>query len=108
MIIGKEDWIIKLGPFTRVNTAETRKQSSEGAIRKIMEDSVELMKKAKVLIPELAKDSACASGGDPEVKEEHVKPQVYTYQVYTYQVADKKWFSLATSGSFGIKLTCKG
>jgi len=103
MIIGKEDWIIKLGPFTRVNTGETRKQSSEGAVRKIMEDSVELMKKAKVLIPELAKDSACASGGDPEVKEEHVKPQVYTYQV-----ADKKWFSLATSGSFGIKLTCKG
>jgi len=39
MIIGKEDWIIKLGPFTRVNTGETRKQSSEGAVRKIMEGS---------------------------------------------------------------------
>ena len=103
MITGKDDWIIKLGPFTRVNTAETRKTSSEGAVRKIMEDSVELMKKAKVLIPELAKDSACAGGEEPVVKEEHVKPQVYSYQV-----ADKKWFSIANSGVFGIKLACKG
>lgn len=102
MITGREDWIIKLGPFTRVNTAENRNESREGAMQKIMDDSEKIMERAKVLIPDLMKDASCAEGEEPEIKEEPAKPQIYSYRI-----TEKKWFSIATSGVFGIKLTCK-
>lgn len=99
MIIGDPDWIIKLGPITRTNHASTKKQSEEGVVLQVKEDVKVIMEIARPLIPLLAKGVTCTTG-DPIVKEE-----VPVSEVISYQLPDGKWFSIATSKVFGVKLT---
>lgn len=97
------EWVIKLGPVSRTNTASTREQSVQGALLQIREDSGTLLEQARVLLPLLQKGAVCAGEcGVPEPKEEDGHPQVASYQL-----PDGKWFSLATSGIFGYRLVCK-
>lgn len=97
-----EEWIIKLGHITRTNHAGNRKQAEEGALQQIVEDTKELLEKAKLLIPLLQKGAVCSGDCEPIVEEEPFKSQVVSYQL-----PDGKWFSIATSGFFGVKLVCK-
>lgn len=96
------EWIIKLGLITRTNQAGTRKQAEEGALQQLLEDTKALMEKAKELIPLLQKGAVCSGECEPQVQDELPDPQVVSYQLN-----DGKWFSIATSGAFGMKLVCK-
>ena len=100
MTIGDPDWIIKLGPITRTNHASTKKQAEEGAALQVKEDVKVIMDTAKPLIPLLSKGVIVAGGAEPVVKEEVPVPEVVSYQL-----SDGKWFSIATSKVFGVKLT---
>lgn len=102
MVISGEEWIIKLGPIERTNEAATKEKAEEGALQKIFEDVKKLQELAKPLIPLLKEGAVCPGGGEPVVKEDGPEPQVVSYQLL-----DGKWFSIATSGSFGVKLVCK-
>ena len=99
MTIGDPDWIIKLGPITRTNHAGTKKQAEEGAALQVKEDVKVIMDTAKPLIPLLSKGVTLAGGAEPVVKEEVPVPEVVSYQL-----PDGKWFSIATSKVFGVKL----
>lgn len=97
------EWVIKLGPLSRTNTATTRDQSVQGALQQVREDSRTLLDQAKTLLPLLEKGAVCAGEcGEPEPKEEGINPQVVSYQL-----PDGKWFSVASSGIFGYRLVCK-
>ncbi len=96
------EWIIKLGPISRTNHAGDRAQAEEGALQQVLEDAKEIMEKARPLIPLLQKGAVCAGDCTPEVKEEDPEPQVVSYRL-----PDGKWFSIATSKVFGVKLECK-
>ena len=100
MNIGDPDWIIKLGPITRTNHAGTKKQAEEGAALQVKEDVKVIMDTAKPLIPLLSKGIVLAGGAEPVVKEEVPVPEVISYQL-----PDGKWFAIATSKTFGVKLT---
>ena len=100
MTIGDPDWIIKLGPITRTNHSGTKKQAEEGAALQVKEDVKVIMDTAKPLIPLLSKGVIMAGGAEPVVKEE-----VPVLEVVSYQIPDGKWFAIATSKTFGIKLT---
>ena len=104
MIVDKSgEWIVKLGPISRTNQAVTRKQAEEGAVQQILEDTKALMVKAKELVPLLLKGSLCVGGEcTPEPEEELAAPQVVSYQLN-----DGKFFSIASSGFFGLKLVCQ-
>lgn len=99
MTIGDPDWIIKLGPITRTNHAGTKKQAEEGAVLKVKEDVNVIMETARPLIPLLSKGVTLASGAEPVVKEEVPIPEVLSYEL-----PDGRWFSIATSKVFGVKL----
>ncbi len=96
------EWVMKLGPITRTNQAESREQSQEGAAQKVLQAVQKIMEKAQPLIPLLKEGAVCAGGGEPEAKED--LPEV---QVFSYQLENGKWFSIASSGLFGVKLVCK-
>jgi len=100
MTIGDPDWIIKLGPITRTNHAGTKKQAEEGADLQVKEDVKMIMDTAKPLIPLLSKGVIMAGGAEPVVKEEVPVPEAVSYQL-----PDGKWFAIATSKVFGVKLT---
>ena len=100
MTIGDPDWIIKLGPITRTNHAGTKKQAEEGAALQVKEDVKVIMDTAKPLIPLLSKGVIMAGGVEPVVKEEVPVPEAVSYQL-----PDGKWFAIATSKTFGVKLT---
>ena len=97
-----EDWIIKLGPISRTNQAGTRKLAEEGVTQKIGEAVKEIMEKAKPLILLLQKDAVCAGECEPVVKEDG--PEI---TVVSYQLDKGDWLSIASSGFFGVKLSCK-
>ena len=99
MTIGDPDWIIKLGPITRTNHAGTKKQAEEGATLQVKEDVKVIMEAAKPLIPLLSKGVILAGGAEHVVKEEVPVPEVVSYQL-----PDGKWFAIATSKVFGVKL----
>lgn len=99
MTIGDPDWIIKLGPITRTNHAGTKKQADDGAALQVKEDVKVIMEAAKPLIPLLSKGVILAGGAEPVVKEEVPVPEVVSYQL-----PDGKWFAIATSKVFGVKL----
>lgn len=96
------EWIIKLGPITRTNQAANKEQAEEGVLQKISEDVKKLQELAKSLIPLLKEGAVCSGGGEPTEKEDGPEPQVVSYQLL-----DGKWFSIANSGFFGVKLVCK-
>ncbi len=97
------EWVLKLGPVSRTNTASTREQSVQGALQQIREDTRALLDQAKALLPLLQKGAVCAGEcGEPEPKEEGIDPQIVSYQL-----PDGKWFSVASSGIFGYRLVCK-
>ena len=100
MTIGDPDWIIKLGPITRTNHSGTKKQAEEGAALQVKEDVKVIMDTAKPLIPLLSKGIVLAGGAEPVVKEEVPIPESVSYQL-----PDGKWFAIATSKVFGVKLT---
>lgn len=97
-----EEWAIKLGPISRTNQASSRKQAEEGAIGQVKEGVKEIMEAAKPLIPLLLKGAMCAGECEPVAKED--APEV---TVTSYKLDDGKWFTVATSGFFGVKLSCK-
>ena len=97
-----EEWIIKLGPISRTNQAGSRAQAEEGASQKVDEDAKAIMEKARELVPLFLKGAVCAGDCTPQVKED--MPEL---TVVSYQLDDGKWFSIASSGFFGMKLTCK-
>ena len=99
MTIGDTDWIIKLGPITRTNHAGTKKQAEDGAVLQVKEDVKVIMDTARPLIPLLSKGVILVGGAEPVVKEELPVPEVVSYQL-----PDGKWFSIATSKVFGVKL----
>jgi len=98
MVIGDADWIIKLGPITRTNHAGTKKQAEDGAVLQVKEDVKVIMDTAKPLIP-LLKKGVVFDSGEPVVKEEVPVPDVVSYQL-----PDGKWFAIASSKVFGVKL----
>jgi hypothetical protein len=99
MVIGDADWIIKLGPITRTNHAGNRVQAEEGAVLQVKDDVKVIMDTARPLIPLLSKGVILAGGAEPVVKEEVPVPEVVSYEL-----PDGKWFSIATSKVFGVKL----
>lgn len=106
MIIGYPDgdWIIKLGPVTKTNHAGSQKQAEEGATQKVLDSVKEIMGKARELAPlvqanAVAGHATCVSGCELTIKEEIPDPQVLSFQL-----PDGKWFSIATSKTFGMKL----
>ncbi len=99
MTIGDPDWIIKLGPITRTNHAGTKKQAEDGAALQVKDDVKVIMDTAKPLIPLLSKGVIFPGGNEPVVKEEVPVPEVVSYQL-----PDGKWFTIATSKVFGVKL----
>lgn len=96
------EWVMKLGPITRTNHAGTREQAEEGALRQLQDAVTEIMEKAKPLIPLLQVGAICPGQCTPKVLDEFPKPLVVSYQLN-----DGKWFSIADSGNFGVKLGCK-
>ena len=99
MVIGDADWIVKLGPITRTNHAGSRAQAEEGAVQQVKDDVKVIMDTARPLIPLLSKGVVLAGGVEPVVKEDVPPPEVVTYEL-----TDGKWFAIATSKVFGIKL----
>ncbi len=100
MTIGDMDWIIKLGPITRTNHAGTKKQAEEGAALQVKDDVKVIMETAKPLIPLLSKGVTLPGGTEPVIKEEVPVPELISYLL-----PDGKWFAIATSKVFGVKLT---
>ena len=98
MNIGEPDWIIKLGPITRTNHAGTKKQAEEGAVLQVREDVKAIMEIAKPLIPLLMKGIS---------EGEIAKEEIPVPEVVSYQLPDGKWFSIATSKVFGVKVKDK-
>ena len=98
----ESEWVLKLGPISRTNHAGSRKQAEEGALQQVVEDAKNLLELAKPMIPLLLKGALCAGDCEPKVIEEQANPQVVSYQL-----PDGKWFSIATSKVFGVKLECK-
>lgn len=98
MNIGEPDWIIKLGPVIRTNHAGTKKQAEEGAVLQVREDVKVIMETAKPLIPLLMK--GISEGEAP-------KEEVPVPEVMSYQLPDGKWFSIASSKVFGVKVKDK-
>lgn len=96
------DWVLKLGPIYRTNSAGSREICEDGARRQILDDSKVLLDKARELFPLLRKGAVCAGGSEPDLQEE--EPEA---QVFSYQLPDGKWFTLATSNVFGAKLVCR-
>jgi len=97
------EWIVKLGPVSRINVAGSRKAAEEGALLGIREVVAAVMAKAKDLVPPLQQGAICAGDcGEPEVKEVEAKPTLWSYQL-----PDGKWFSMASSGVFGYQLVCR-
>ncbi|MBI2267026.1 MAG: hypothetical protein HYU64_18000 [Armatimonadetes bacterium] len=97
------EWIIRLGPIERTNHAGSRIQAKEGALRQVLDDAKEIMEGARPLIPLLQKGAVCTNGcGEPALREEGPDPQVVCYEL-----PDGKWFAIAASQAFGVKLECK-
>lgn len=99
MVIGDADWIVKLGPITRTNHVGTKKQAEDGAALQVKEDIKVIMDTAKPLIPLLSKGVTLTGGAEPVAKEEIPVPEVISYEL-----PDGKWFAIATSKVFGVKL----
>lgn len=101
MIVGCPDkeWIIQLGPVTKTNQAGSQKQAEEGAAQKITDAVKEIMDKARELVPLVSSNASCVSGCELTIKEEIPDPQVLSFQL-----PDGKWFSIASSKVFGMKL----
>jgi hypothetical protein len=97
-----EEWVMKLGPISRTNQAGSRKQAEEGAIGQVKEGVQEIMAAAQPLIPLLMKGAMCAGECDPVAKVDD--PEI---TVTSYKLDDGKWFSIAATGFFGVKLACK-
>ena len=104
MMINSPDteWVMKLGPITRTNQAKNNEQAEEGAKQKVLDAVKAIMEKAQPLIPLLKEGAACSGGGEPEIKED--LPET---NIFSYQLNNGEWFSIASSGSFGVKLVCK-
>lgn len=98
-----KEWIIKLGPIERTNHAEKEKTAEDGALLKIKDAVKEIMEKAESLVP-LLQEGVVAPGGfcEPVVKED--EPEL---SVISYELPDGKWFSVASSGTFGYRLEFK-
>lgn len=96
------EWVMKLGPVTRTNHAGTREQAEEGALQQIQEAVQKIMEAAKPLIPLLQVGAVCPGQCAPKPVDEFPRPMVVSYALN-----DGKWFSIATSGNFGVKLACK-
>jgi hypothetical protein len=104
MMLGnpETEWVAKLGPITRTNQAKAKEQAESGARQKVSDAVKAIMEKVRPAIPLLKEGAQCAGGGVPEAKEELGEVQVHSYQL------DKgDWFTVASSGAFGVKLVCK-
>lgn len=104
MMLGSSEteWVMKLGPISRTNQAQSREQAESGALQKVDDAVKAIMEKVRPAIPLLKEGAQCSGGGMPEVKEE--LPDVL---VHSYQLDKGDWFSMASSGAFGVKLVCK-
>lgn len=97
------EWIVKLGPVSKVNVAGGRKAAEEGAALQIRETVTAVMAMAKDMVPLLQQGAVCAGDcGTPEAREVEAKPSVWSIQL-----PDGKWFSMASSGVFGYQLVCR-
>ena len=97
-----EEWVMKFGPITMTNQAASREKAEEGALMKVNDDVKEIMEKAKPLIPLFLKGAVCSGKCEPQVKED--MPEA---EMTSYQLNNGDWFSIASSGFFGVKLVCK-
>jgi len=97
-------WVLKMGPITRTNAAASRKQAEDGAPMMIRDAVNEIMDQARPLVPLLQKGAQCAGSecGEPTVKE-----VTENQQAVSYQLPDGRWFSIGSSGAFGVTLVCK-
>lgn len=97
-----EEWVIKMGPISRTNQAKTMKHAEEGAVAQVEEGVKEIMEKVKPVVPLFLKGAMCAGECTPQVKEDLAE-----VTVVSYELNNGEWFSIASSGVFGVKLECK-
>lgn len=97
------EWVLKMGPLQRQNSAGSRELSESGAKQMLLEDATQLLKAVSELKLQLLKGTVCATGcGAPDLIQE--TPDV---ELHSFQLPNGSWFSLATSNAFGLKVVCK-
>ena len=101
MLSGSE-WVLKLGPIERSNSAGSREQAEAGAKQMLLEDANSLMGSARAMGELLLKGVVAETGqGDPYIDEE--LPEA---NLVSYQLPNGSWFTLARSNFFGLKVSC--